>query len=114
MTRPSFGVLLQGFFSEHLLMHKRASAHTVAAYRDTFRLLLKFLSATAGKMPSAIQVTDLDAPIILSFLDHLEKGPQNRFARETSVGLLFARSFDTSHFVIPKVYRSQLASCQFR
>src|SRR5207302_7536158 len=39
MMRPSFGVLLQAFFSEHLLMHKRASAHTIAAYRDTLRLL---------------------------------------------------------------------------
>ena len=92
MTRPSFGVLLQGFFSEHLLMHKRASAHTVAAYRDTFRLLLKFLSATAGKMPSAIQVTDLDAPIILSFLDHLEKGRQNSI-RSRNQRLAAIRSF---------------------
>jgi hypothetical protein len=77
MTRPSFGVLLQAFFSEHLLTHKRASAHTIAAYRDTFRLLLKFLSTTQGKIPSSIDVADLDAPVILSFLDHLEKGRQN-------------------------------------
>lgn len=77
MMRPSFGVLLQAFFSEHLLMHKRASAHTVAAYRDTLRLLLNFLSTTQGKIPSAVDVADLDAPVILSFLDHLETGRRN-------------------------------------
>lgn len=77
MMRPSFGVLLQAFFSEHLLVHKRASAHTVAAYRDTLRLLLNFLSTTHGKIPSAVDVADLDAPVILSFLDHLETGRRN-------------------------------------
>jgi site-specific recombinase XerD len=77
MMRPSFGVLLQAFFSEHLLRHKRASAHTIAAYRDTFRLLLQFLSATRGKIPAAVDIDDLDVPVILSFLDDLENGRQN-------------------------------------
>ena len=77
MMRPSFGALLQAFFSEHRLRHKRASAHTVAAYRDTFRLLLKFLSMTRGKIPAAVDIDDLDVPVILSFLDDLENGRQN-------------------------------------
>ena len=75
--RPPFGGLLQAFFSEHLLRHKRASAHTIAAYRDTFRLLLQFLSATRGKIPAAVDIDDLDVPVILSFLDELENGRQN-------------------------------------
>lgn len=92
MTRPSFGVLLQAFFSEHLLMHKRASSHTVSAYRDTFRLLLKFLSTSQGKIPSGIHVTDLDAPVILSFLDHLETERQNSI-RSRNQRLAAIRSF---------------------
>ena len=92
MTRPSFGVLLQAFFSEHLLTHKRASAHTIASYRDTFRLLLKFLSTTHRKMPSDIHVTDLDAPVILSFLDHLETGRRNSI-RSRNQRLAAIRSF---------------------
>ena len=92
MTRPSFGVLLQAFLSEHLLTHKRASAHTVAAYRDTFRLLLRFLSTTRGKIPSDIQITDLDAPVILSFLDHLETGRRNSI-RSRNQRLAAVRSF---------------------
>ena len=92
MTRPSFGVLLQGFFSEHMITHRRASVHTVAAYRDTFRLLLKFLSATQGKIPSDIRVTDLDEPAILSFLDHLETGRQNSI-RSRNQRLAAIRSF---------------------
>ena len=92
MTRPSFGILLQAFFSEHLLTHKRVSAHTVAAYRDTFRVLLRFLSTTQGKIPSDIHVTDLDAPIILSFLDHLETARQNTI-RSRNQRLAAIRSF---------------------
>lgn len=92
MTRPSFGVLLQAFFSEHLLAHKRASAHTIAAYRDTFRLLLKFLSTSHGKIPSDIHVIDLDAPVILSFLDHLETERQNSI-RSRNQRLAAIRSF---------------------
>jgi integrase/recombinase XerD len=92
MTRPSFGVMLQGFFSEHMLSHKRASAHTVAAYRDTFRLLLKFLSATKGKIPSDVHVIDLDAPVILAFLDHLETKRRNSI-RSRNQRLAAIRSF---------------------
>jgi integrase/recombinase XerD len=77
MMRPSFGILLQAFFSEHLLRHKRASAHTIAAYRDTFRLLLKFFSTARGKNPADVVIDDLDVPVILSFLDDLENGRQN-------------------------------------
>lgn len=69
---PSFATLLQSFFTEYLANHKRASPHTVDAYRDTFRLLLTNLRDTRGISPCDIRIGDLDARAILDFLDHLE------------------------------------------
>lgn len=68
---------LQAFFTERLLSQRDASAHTVAAYRDTFRLLLGFAAQQAGKPPSALDFTDLDAPVVGTFLDHLERSRHN-------------------------------------
>ena len=59
------GPLLQAFFVDYLYGQKRASARTVKSYRDTFRLLLRFLQQTTGKAPSALHTLDLDAPVIL-------------------------------------------------
>jgi len=69
----SLAPLLQSFFTEHLVSHRRASPQTVDGYRDTFRLLLEFLDRTKGKKPSALCMGDLDAPVILEFLDYLER-----------------------------------------
>jgi integrase/recombinase XerD len=63
---------LQAFFTERLTGQKRASAHTIAAYRDTIRLLLAFAAEQAAKSPSDLDVEDLAAPLIGAFLDHLE------------------------------------------
>jgi integrase/recombinase XerD len=63
---------LEGFFTERLLNQRQASAHTVGAYRDTFRLLLGFACRRTGKAPSALDFEDLDAPLIGAFLHHLE------------------------------------------
>jgi integrase/recombinase XerD len=72
---------------------KRASAQTVESYRDTFRLLLRFLQQTTGKAPSALHTLDLDAPVILRFLDHLEcqrnNQPQSRNVRLAAVRSFF-------------------------
>lgn len=76
-TTSLVGPLLQAFFTEHLLAHKRASPQTMAAYRDTFRLLLQFVHDSQGIEPSALRVSDLDAPVILAFLDHLEQHRHN-------------------------------------
>src|SRR5437667_8597193 len=65
--------LLQHFFTERLLRQRRASPHTIAAYRDTFRLLLRFASAQVGRPPSALQTTDVDPALIGAFLEHLER-----------------------------------------
>jgi hypothetical protein len=71
---PSFATLLQRFFAGHLTQHRSVSPRTIAAYRDTFRLLLLFAERRIGKAPTAVVLTDLDAPLVLAFLDHLEAG----------------------------------------
>jgi integrase/recombinase XerD len=86
---PSFATLLQRFFAEHLVQHRSVSPRTVAAYRDTFRLLLLFAERHVGKPPAAIALADLDAPLVLAFLDHLEaergNGARTRNARLTAI-----------------------------
>ena len=71
-THADFCVLLQAFFTQRLIGQLNASPHTVASYRDTFRLLLGFAQRTLRKAPTALSVTDLEAPFIGRFLDHLE------------------------------------------
>jgi site-specific recombinase XerD len=68
---------LEAFFTERLVRQLHASPHTVAAYRDTFRLLLGFASRRAGKAPSALDFADLDAEVIAAFLEHLEHDRAN-------------------------------------
>lgn len=68
---------LQAFFTERLIAQRRASGHTVAAYRDTFRLLLGFAQAQTRKSPSRLEIEDLDADLIGNFLEHLETERQN-------------------------------------
>jgi site-specific recombinase XerD len=65
--------LLEAFFTERLQRQRNASPHTIAAYRDTFRLLLAFAQQRLCKPPSALPLADLDAPLIAAFLHHLEK-----------------------------------------
>ena len=92
--RPStpVGPLLQSFFTEHLQSHRRASPQTVDSYRDTFRLLLRFLRQTTGKEPAALHVADFDAPAILNFLDHIEQQRKCQI-QSRNVRLAAIRSF---------------------
>jgi site-specific recombinase XerD len=84
---------LQAFFTDRLARQRDASPHTIAAYRDTWRLLLAFASAKTAKQPSSLEITDLDAPLIGGFLDHLEHGrgntPRTRNARLAAIHSLF-------------------------
>ncbi len=89
---PSFATLLQRFFAEHLTQHRSVSPRTVAAYRDTFRLLLMFAEAHIGKAPTAVALADLDATLVLAFLDHLERDRGNG-ARTRNARLAAIRSF---------------------
>ena len=63
---------MQAFFTERLIGQRQASPHTIAAYRDTIRLLLAFAAQHTGKPPSDLDIDDLQAPVIGAFLDHLE------------------------------------------
>jgi len=69
--------VLQAFFTERLMAQRRASSHTITGYRDTLRLLVGFASAKTGKTPSALDIADLDAPLVAAFLDHLEADRHN-------------------------------------
>ena len=84
---------LQAFFTDRLTGQKRASAHTIAAYRDTIRMLLTFAAQHTGKSPSDLDVDDLGAPLIGAFLDHLEHERGNtirtRNARLAAIRSLF-------------------------
>jgi integrase/recombinase XerD len=84
---------LQAFFTDRLLRQRQASPHTIAAYRDTWRMLLAFTARQAGNQPSRLDLGDLDAPLIGSFLDHLEhergNSPRTRNARLAAIHSLF-------------------------
>lgn len=71
--QPSFGVLLERFFTQRLMQQRRASTHTIASYRDSFSLLLKFTHKRLHTAPSALALDDIDAPLVMAFLDELER-----------------------------------------
>jgi integrase/recombinase XerD len=77
MTSSSFPGLLQGFFTDRLLVQLGASAHTVAAYRDAFRMLLQFAAKSLKRAPSALRMEDLDVSFLGKFLKHLESERSN-------------------------------------
>ena len=85
---------LEAFFTQRLAGQLQASPHTIAAYRDTFRLLLRYAQARVGKKPSQLDLADLDAPAISAFLDYLEHDRGNtirtRNARLAAIHSLFA------------------------
>jgi integrase/recombinase XerD len=83
---------VQAFFTHHLCQHKQASPQTIASYRDTFRLFLTFVKDTTGREPAALQVSDLDAPLVLQFLDYLEQQRGNT-VRSRNLRLAALRTF---------------------
>lgn len=78
MAPSRFPALLQRFFSERLMTQQGASPHTVAGYRDTFRLLFRFTTARLGCAPSALRLEDLDAGFLEAFLTYLERDRGNQ------------------------------------
>ncbi|EYU03575.1 Mobile element protein [Pseudomonas aeruginosa PA99] len=70
---PAFPGLLQRFFTQRLMQQKRVSAHTISSYRDTFRLLLRFVQKRLHISPDRLDFEKLDAPLIAAFLGELEK-----------------------------------------
>jgi site-specific recombinase XerD len=69
---------LQAYFTQRLVAQRAASPNTISAYRTTFRLLLCFAAQRTAKVPSKLDIDDLDAPLIAAFLDHLERDRHNR------------------------------------
>jgi integrase/recombinase XerD len=88
----TFPQLVQDFFVRRLVAQRGASARTVEAYRDAFELLLGFAEQRTGKPPSALSLADLDAPLVLDFLDHLETERGNT-ARTRNARLAAIHSF---------------------
>ncbi len=84
--------LLQAFFTTRLMAQRKASPHTIASYRDTFRLLLQFAQKRLRKPPAQLELNDLDAALIGSFLEGLEKHRRNG-ARSRNLRLTAIRSF---------------------
>ena len=84
---------LEAFFTDRLMRERQVSPHTVASYRDTFRMLLTYAQERLKKPPSALQIEDLDAPFIGAFLNHLEKArgntPRTRNLRLTAIHSFF-------------------------
>jgi integrase/recombinase XerD len=87
-----FAKLVEEFFVDRLIRQRNSSPQTVAAYRDCFRLLFEF-ARDQRKIPTeSLKLTDLDAPLVLAFLDHLEKG-RNNSIRSRNARLAAIRSF---------------------
>jgi len=72
--------VLEAFFTDRLMTQQAASPHTIASYRDTFRLLLGYLQDTHARQPSRLDFADLDAPAIGGFLAWLETSRGNSAA----------------------------------
>ncbi|MGH2608192.1 MAG: tyrosine-type recombinase/integrase [Tepidiformaceae bacterium] len=88
----AFPALLQDFFQRRLLAQRGASAQTIASYRDSFELLLSYAELRTRRCPSALTLDDLDAPLVLDFLDHLETERRN-CPRTRNLRLTAIRSF---------------------
>jgi integrase/recombinase XerD len=85
--------VLEEFFTERLIRQLQASPQTITAYRDCYRLLLAYARDRTGQQPSALDISDIDAPLITAFLDHLETARGNsirtRNARLAAIRSLF-------------------------
>ena len=93
MNAPStLPALLQCFFTERLMTQRQVSAHTMASYRDTFRLLLCFAQRQRHKHPCQLDLADLDATLISAFLTSLEE-QRHCTARTRNARLTAIRSF---------------------
>lgn len=102
-TSPTFATLIQEFFGPYLLQQRSLSPRTIASYRDTFVLLLRYAEDVLDVPPHEFRITDLSAAFLAGFLDHLEVQRKNS-VRSRNVRLAAVRSFlkfaarrDTAH-----------------
>ena len=84
---------LQAFFTDRLIRQRQASSHTLASYRDTMRLLVRFAAERRKVEPVKLEISDLDSALISTFLDHRERDCGNsvrtRNTRLTAIRSLF-------------------------
>jgi len=93
MTTPiSLAPLLERFFTQRLMQLREASSHTIRSYRDTFRQFLRFAQQRLHQAPSALAFEQIDAPLVVAFLDHLEKD-HRLSARSRNLRLTAIHSF---------------------
>jgi integrase/recombinase XerD len=92
MLAMSLSALIQRFFTDRLYNQLEASPHTIASYRDTFRLLLTFAGEQTSKSPTALQIDDLNAELIGVFLEQIETVRKNS-VRSRNTRLAAIRSF---------------------
>jgi site-specific recombinase XerD len=90
-TVPTFPALLERFFTQRLMRQRQASPHTISSYRDTFRQFLKFAQQRLHKPPSGLNLEEIDAPLVVAFLDSLEK--QGLSVRSRNLRLTAIHSF---------------------
>ena len=88
----SLAPLVERFFTKRLISERRVSPHTIASYRDTFRLILQFAEVKLKKAPSILVLEDLDSQFIGAFLDDLEQNRRNT-PRSRNLRLTAIRSF---------------------
>ena len=89
---PTFPGLVQEFFTDYMVQQRALSPCTVASYRDGFLLMLRFAEQHLAKPPSALQLADIDAKFLASFLEHLERDRHNT-VRSRNIRLAAIRSF---------------------
>ena len=89
---PSFPALVQEFFTEYLVAQRALSAQTVACYRDSITLFLRFAAPHLGKTPTSMHLADITSELILKFLNHLEHERRNS-VRSRNLRLTALRAF---------------------
>jgi len=106
---PDFSNLVRDFFCDRLINQQNVSPHTVAAFRDTFRLLLAFLGGQRRSASQVPTIEDLDAPTVLAFLDSLEAQRGNcvrtRNARLTAIRAFVTYAASRDPTILPLTQR---------
>jgi site-specific recombinase XerD len=89
----SLAPLLERFFTQRLMLQREASPHTISSYRDTFRQFLTFAQQRLHQRPSRLNIEQIDAPLVVAFLEELEKqrglSVRSRNLRLTAIHSLF-------------------------
>lgn len=88
----SLAPLLEYFFTKRLMLQRQASPHTISSYRDTFRQFLTFIQQRLHQQPSSLDFKQIDAPLIVAFLDELENH-RGLTARSRNLRLTAIHSF---------------------